>query len=58
MRSVPMPMLSWDPKRALKLSHENLHMRVDYAVYPDKMVPGSPRFVFSRGELVIDKAST
>ena len=30
-------------------------MRVDYAAYPDKTVPGSPRFVFSRGELVIDQ---
>ena len=47
----------WDPKRALKLSHENLHMRVDYAAYPNKTVPGSPRYVFSRGELVVSQGS-
>ena len=44
----------WDPKQALLLSHDNLHMRVDYAAYPEKTVLGAPRYVLSRGELVID----
>lgn len=44
----------WDPKRALTLSQENLHMRVDYAAYPERTVLGTPRYVFSRGELVVN----
>lgn len=44
----------WDPNRSLRLSHENLHMRVDYAAYPDKIVPGSPLYVLSRGLVIID----
>jgi len=44
----------WDPKRRFTLSHENLHMRVDYAAYPNKTVTGTPRYVLSRGELVVD----
>ena len=43
----------WNPKQRFKLSAENLHMRVDYAAYPDKTVTGAPTHVFSRGELVI-----
>ena len=44
----------WDPKKELLLSKENLHMRVDYAAYPEKIVYGAPTHVFSRGELVVE----
>ncbi len=44
----------WDPKRRFTLSPENLHMRVDYAAYPTKTVIGAPRYVLSRGELLVD----
>ncbi len=43
----------WDPKKRFTLSAENLHMRVDYAAYPEKTVTGAPAYVFSRGELVV-----
>jgi dihydropyrimidinase len=43
----------WDPQKRLRLSQENLHMKVDYAAYPDKEVVGAPRTVLSRGETVI-----
>jgi dihydropyrimidinase len=46
----------WDPRRSFTLSHENLHMRVDYASYPQKTVQGAPRFVLSRGEVVVDSS--
>jgi dihydropyrimidinase len=44
----------WDPRKELLLSKENLHMRVDYAAYPEKTVRGAPTHVFSRGELVVE----
>jgi dihydropyrimidinase len=43
----------WDPEKRTRLSQENLHMRVDYAAYPDKEVVGAPRTVLSRGEIVV-----
>ncbi|HMU38698.1 MAG TPA: dihydropyrimidinase [Pseudomonadota bacterium] len=43
----------WDPKRRCSLAQEDLHMRVDYAAFPGKVVTGGPREVFSRGKLVI-----
>jgi dihydropyrimidinase len=43
----------WDPEKRMKLSHENLHMKVDYAAYPDKEVVGAPKTVMSRGETVV-----
>jgi len=46
----------WDPEKRFKLSLENLHMKADYAAYPDKTVTGAPEKVFSRGELVVDGA--
>jgi dihydropyrimidinase len=46
----------FDPKKKLRLSPENLHMRVDYAAYPDKTVTGATRYVLSRGELVVDSS--
>ncbi len=48
----------WDPKRRFTLSLENLHMRVDYAAYPDKTVTGAPRYVFARGELIVDRSDS
>jgi dihydropyrimidinase len=44
----------WDHKRPFTLSHDNLHMRVDYAAYPEKTVTGTPRYVLSRGEVIVD----
>jgi dihydropyrimidinase len=43
----------WNPKQRFTLSADNLHMRVDYAAYPEKTVTGAPTHVFSRGELVV-----
>jgi dihydropyrimidinase len=43
----------WDPKQRFTLSAANLHMRVDYAAYPEKTVTGAPAYVFSRGELIV-----
>ncbi len=43
----------WDPKRAKRLDHANLHMNVDYSPYEGHTVPGSPTHVLSRGELVV-----
>jgi len=43
----------WNPQQRFSLAAENLHMRVDYAAYPDKIVTGAPAYVFSRGELVV-----
>src|SRR5262249_9443886 len=40
----------WDPERKLELSKENLHMKVDYAAFPGKVVTGAPKTVLSRGE--------
>lgn len=45
----------WDPNERFTLSQENLHMRVDYAAYPQKTVIGAPRTVISRGEVVVDR---
>lgn len=44
----------WDPEKTMELSLENLHMKVDYAAFPGKVVKGVPRFVFSRGEKVVE----
>ena len=44
----------WDPERRLQLSAENLHMRVDYAAYPDKTVVGAPSVVLSRGQVLVE----
>jgi dihydropyrimidinase len=43
----------WDPAKRLRLSTDNLHMKVDYAAYPDKEVVGAPRTVLSRGDVVV-----
>jgi dihydropyrimidinase len=44
----------WDPEKALILSHENLHMNVDYSPYQGMEVVGAPERVYVRGELVVD----
>jgi dihydropyrimidinase len=46
----------WDPNKKLSLDKENLHMKVDYAAYPGKVVTGAPKIVLSRGEVVVDAA--
>jgi dihydropyrimidinase len=45
----------WDPEKRFSLSHENLHMRADYAAYEGKTVIGAPAQVLSRGELIVDQ---
>jgi dihydropyrimidinase len=44
----------WDPDKRFELSHQNLHMKADYAPFEGKTVTGAPDKVFSRGELVVD----
>ena len=48
----------WDPNKQLRLSLENLHMRADYAAFPDKVVTGAPKTVLSRGEVVVHDGKT
>ena len=43
----------WDPRRALRLGVDTLHMRVDYSPFEGRVVPGSPSHVLSRGELIV-----
>jgi dihydropyrimidinase len=45
----------WDPNKRFSLSHQNLHMKADYAAYEGKEVTGAPRTVLSRGEVIIDQ---
>lgn len=45
----------WDPEATMELSLDNLHMKVDYAAFPGKVVKGVPRCVLSRGEKVVEK---
>jgi dihydropyrimidinase len=42
----------WDPRQKVDLSHEHLHMRVDYSIYPGRVVQGAPERVFLRGHMV------
>ncbi len=44
----------WDGKREKTLGKDTLHMRVDYSPFEGRRVPGSPRLVMSRGEVVVD----
>jgi dihydropyrimidinase len=44
----------WDPERRLTLSHETLHMRVDYSPFEGRPVIGAPAAVLSRGELIVE----
>lgn len=43
----------WDPKREKTLGAKTLHMRIDYSPYEGRTVPGSPRAVLSRGDLIV-----
>jgi dihydropyrimidinase len=43
----------WDPRRALRLGLDTLHMRIDYSPFEGHVVPGSPSHVLSRGELIV-----
>ena len=44
----------WDGNKKHRLSHETLHMRVDYTPYEGKDVVGAPTHVLSRGKLVVE----
>jgi dihydropyrimidinase len=46
----------WDPKRKKKISAKNQQSVIDYNVFEGFEVTGMPRFVLSRGELVIQEA--
>jgi dihydropyrimidinase len=46
----------WDPKRKKKISAKGQQSVIDYNVFEGVEVTGLPRFVFSRGELVIQEA--
>ncbi len=43
----------WDPTRAKVLGKDTLHMNVDYSPYEGRRVPGSPKVVLSRGEVIV-----
>jgi dihydropyrimidinase len=45
----------WDPKRKKTISAGNQQSVIDYNVFEGIEVTGLPRFVFSRGELVIEE---
>ncbi|WP_353987554.1 dihydropyrimidinase [Ruicaihuangia caeni] len=42
----------WDPNASRTLGVDTLHSRSDYSLYEGMTVSGSPRLVFSRGELI------
>src|SRR5262245_33563035 len=44
----------WDPKKEHVLSHQTLHMRVDYSPYEGKKVVGGPTHVLSRGSVIVE----
>ncbi|MCI2956568.1 dihydropyrimidinase [Agromyces atrinae] len=46
--------LVWDPAAARTLGVATAHSRSDYSVYEGMTVSGSPRLVFSRGELIAE----
>lgn len=46
----------WDPKRKKTISAANQQSVIDYNVFEGIEVTGLPRFVFSRGELVIEES--
>ncbi len=47
----------WDPDHEHTLSHANLHMRVDYSPYEERVVRGAPTHVLSRGEVIVERGS-
>ncbi|RWB28455.1 dihydropyrimidinase [Mesorhizobium sp.] len=48
--------LVWDPKRKKKITAKKQQSVIDYNVFEGFEVTGLPRFVFSRGELLIQEA--
>ncbi|APR86893.1 Dihydropyrimidinase [Minicystis rosea] len=47
-------LLVWDGEKKHVLSHETLHMRVDYTPFEGKEVMGAPTHVLSRGKVVVE----
>jgi dihydropyrimidinase len=47
----------WDPKRTKTISSNNQQSVIDYNVFEGVEVKGLPRFVLSRGELVIEESA-
>lgn len=50
-------LLVWDGEKKHVLSHETLHMRVDYSPYEGEEVTGAPTHVLSRGKVVVENGS-
>nr|WP_142850359.1 dihydropyrimidinase [Telmatospirillum sp. J64-1] len=44
----------WDPRKDVLLTNDMLHHNVDYTPYEGRQLRGWPRWVMSRGELVVD----
>jgi dihydropyrimidinase len=44
----------FDPNRSATLSAKTLHMKVDYNPYEGRTVQGSPSFVISNGQVIVD----
>ncbi|HEY4721135.1 MAG TPA: dihydropyrimidinase [Anaerolineae bacterium] len=44
----------WDPNRPYTISAQTHFMRVDYNPYEGMTIPGSPAYVFSRGQMVFE----
>ncbi|MFC5387524.1 dihydropyrimidinase [Aquamicrobium segne] len=47
----------WDPKRSKVISASRQQSVIDYNVFEGMEVTGLPRFVFSRGELVVEESN-
>jgi dihydropyrimidinase len=47
----------WDPDKEHVLSHETLHMRVDYSPFEGRVVRGAATHVLSRGRVVVENGS-
>ena len=43
----------WDPEKRHTLSHETLHMRVDYSPFEGREVVGAPSVVMQRGRVIV-----
>lgn len=43
----------WDPQAAHTISAADLHHRADYSIYDGMVVSGAPRYVLSRGDVLI-----
>ena len=45
----------FDPEKTMVLSHETLHMKVDYNPYEGRQVAGVTDTVVSRGQVIVDR---